>query len=182
MKRSKSIVTASTLALACALLATSGPTFARDRDERRQERDPSRSAQTEVRRGAQDRGDRRRDTYSGHDRGGRFDDRLNRRQDRQHVRIHHGVRSGELNRHEARKLRKHQHRIDRLERRFAADGRFTKPERRRLTRALNRSSNRIYRYKHNDRYRDRDLYKRPHSYSYNDDRGYRGHSRWFDHR
>lgn len=174
MNTSKILATASTLAVACALLATSGTAFARDRDDRRYERDPQRGAQSEVRRGRHDRGDRRREKPASHDRRDRFDARVGKRQDRQHGRIRHGLRSGELNRHEARKLRKQQRRIDRMERRFAADGRFSRSERRRLTHALDRASDRIYRYKHHDRYRHRDLYKRPHRYSYHYDRGDRG--------
>lgn len=180
MKRSKIFTTATTLALAGALLATSGPTFARDREERRYERDHHRSAQTERRRGHEDRGDRRREHPARQDRADRFDRRVDRRQDRQHARIHHGLRSGELNRHEAHRLRKQQRRIDRMERRFSADGRLTRPERRRLTRALDRASERIHRYKHNDRYRHRDLYERPHRYSYRYDRGHNGGLWYFD--
>jgi hypothetical protein len=90
------------------------------------------------------------------DRGYRDDYRaqhFDQRFDRQHWRIKQGVKSGELTRKEARKLRKQQRRIDRLERRFSSDGYLDRRERRVLRKKQNRASERIYRYKHNDRYR-----------------------------
>ena len=75
------------------------------------------------------------------------------RQATQRERIRDGVASGELTRKEARKLRKQQRRINRMEDRFGADGHYTWREKRRLDRALDKASKRIYRGKHNDRIR-----------------------------
>ena len=79
--------------------------------------------------------------------------RIDRREARQHARIHQGARSGQLTRHEARKLRRDQRHIARVERRAKADGVVTPQERRRITHAQNRESRRIYRLKHNHRTR-----------------------------
>ena len=75
------------------------------------------------------------------------------RQDRQSVRIHQGVRSGELTRHEARRLAREQARIQRTKARFAVDGRISPREHRRLERMENRSSRHIFAAKHNRRVR-----------------------------
>lgn len=80
-------------------------------------------------------------------------DRVNQRQDRQDYRIRDGVRSGELTRREARKLRKQQRRIDHLLAEFCEDGRLSHRERRILARKQDRASRRIYEFKHNDAYR-----------------------------
>jgi len=79
--------------------------------------------------------------------------RIDRREARQHARIHQGARSGQLTRHEAGKLRRDQRHIARVERRAKADGVVTPQERRRITHAQNRESRRIYRLKHNHRTR-----------------------------
>src|SRR5262249_49487466 len=79
--------------------------------------------------------------------------RVDRREVRQHARIHQGVRSGELTRGEALRLRADQGHIRRMERRAKRDGVVTPRERARLTRAQNRESARIYAYKHNARTR-----------------------------
>lgn len=47
-------------------------------------------------------------------------------------RIRHGLATGALTRHEARVLNQRQDRIDALERRFRADGRYTAQERRQI--------------------------------------------------
>lgn len=107
--------------------------------------------------------------------------RYDYRQERQHDRIRHGIRSGELTRKEAKSLRKQQRHIARLERRFERDGHLNRYERRTLRRELDSASQRIYRLKHNDRYRDRrhtghhrrdDHKGRYHGYRSHD--GYRG--------
>lgn len=77
--------------------------------------------------------------------------RVDRREARQHARIHQGVRSGELTRAEARALRAGQRHVQRLERRAKADGRVTVRERARLHRAQDVQGKRIYRFKHNGR-------------------------------
>ena len=77
--------------------------------------------------------------------------RVDRREARQHARIHQGVRSGELTPREAARLRMGQAHIRRMERRDKSDGIVTPRERVQLNRAQNRQSRRIYRLKHNGR-------------------------------
>ena len=89
-----------------------------------------------------------RDHYDGY-----YDNRFEQRQDRQHRRIQKGIRSGELTRKEAQRLRKQQRRIEKMADRFTYDGYLDRRERRELKRRLNAASDRIYRLKHNDRYR-----------------------------
>ena len=76
--------------------------------------------------------------------------RIDRREARQHARIHEGVRSGELTRGEAGRLRAGERHVDRMETRAKDDGVVTPRERARIGRAQNRESRRIYRLKHND--------------------------------
>ena len=80
-------------------------------------------------------------------------DWIDGRQAAQRERIRDGVHSGALTRGEAQRLRRQQRRIRRLEERFAQDGHLSRHERRKLNRALDRSSRRIARAKHNDRVR-----------------------------
>ena len=75
--------------------------------------------------------------------------RIDRREVRQHVRIHEGVRSGELTRGEARSLRVGQRHVNRMERRAKSDGVVSMRERARINHAQNHQSRRIYRLKHN---------------------------------
>jgi hypothetical protein len=78
----------------------------------------------------------------------------NARQENQKERIEQGVKSGELTRKEAAKLRAEQRAI-RAEKRMAkADGKVTAAERAKLRRDQNRASRDIYRQKH-------DAQKRP---------------------
>ena len=79
--------------------------------------------------------------------------RIDRREVRQHARIHKGVRSGALTRPEAMRLRAGQRHVHRMERRAKADGVVTPGERRRITRTQNHESRAIYRLKHNARAR-----------------------------
>lgn len=79
--------------------------------------------------------------------------RADAREWRQHERIQQGVRSGELTRPEAMRLRADQRHVRRVERRTKADGNVTPAERARLQNMQNRESARIYRLKHNDRVR-----------------------------
>jgi len=79
--------------------------------------------------------------------------RVDRREARQHVRIAQGVRSGELTRVEARRLRAGQRHVHRMERRAKADGMVTRRERWRIEHAQDRQSRAIYRLKHNARAR-----------------------------
>ena len=85
----------------------------------------------------------------GHDGYSRFDKRV----ERQHARIREGVKSGELTRKEAGKLRKQQKNIARHERKLSRDGDLTRHERRKLDRRQDKASKRIYRLKHNDVFR-----------------------------
>ncbi len=102
--------------------------------------------------------------------------RIEHRLDRQHYRIKDGVRSGELTRKEARRLRKQQRHIAKMERRFSRDGHLDRQERRTLRRELDDASDRIYRYKHNDRYRN----EKQHKTTRYDDHGYRYKSKQRD--
>ncbi len=80
----------------------------------------------------------------------RFDQRVDRRQNRQSARIAGAVEDGELSRRETRRLRKEQRQIKRMERRFERDGYYSPRERRLLDRALDRASDRIERAKFSD--------------------------------
>jgi|GEM_PF-857445 len=83
-------------------------------------------------------------------RGGGIENRL----DRQEHRIKKGIRSGELTRGEAAKLRERQRKVERMYDRFTDNGRLSHKERKKLQRALDKNSKKIYRLKHNDRQRD----------------------------
>ena len=96
------------------------------------------------------------------------DDCLMNRMERQHDRIHHGVRSGSLDHREVRKLRKDKRRIHRLARQFNEDDLLTGRERRILRTQLNQRSERIRKFKHNDRYRHAGRYA-----VHDDDRNHR---------
>jgi uncharacterized membrane protein YebE (DUF533 family) len=79
--------------------------------------------------------------------------RVDRREHRQRSRIHQGVRSGQLNRREAHRLRRQQA-VTRAEEAAAkADGKVTKRERRHLNRRENRTSRHIYKQKHDNQKR-----------------------------
>ena len=80
--------------------------------------------------------------------------RLEHRIDRQHRRIERGIHSGELTRKESKRLHKRLRQIAKLKRRYTRDGFLDRHERRKLHSKLNAVSNRIYRLKHNDRYRE----------------------------
>ena len=79
--------------------------------------------------------------------------RAERRQVRQHVRIHQGVKSGALTRHEAKRLRQGQAHIRHLKLRSRADGVVTRREKARVERAQDRQSRAIRRLQHNGRRR-----------------------------
>lgn len=98
----------------------------------------------------------------------RGDDRVDARQDRQQQRIEKGYRSGDLTRHEARRLADGQKRIDRMQHQAYRDGRVTPRERQRIHEEVARQDRRIYRERHDgDRWR---------SYSYS---RYDGHDRGY---
>ncbi len=80
---------------------------------------------------------------------------VDKRQSNQKARIKQGVRSGELTKKEAGKLRKQQRNIKRAENRAKADGKITKREKQQIKRKQDRASRNIARKKHNDRKRPR---------------------------
>ncbi|MGH8249575.1 MAG: hypothetical protein ACREVI_02575 [Steroidobacteraceae bacterium] len=73
---------------------------------------------------------------------------LDAREQNQRERIAAGIRSGELTRPEARRLVRGEVRLHRHERIARSDGVVTRAERLRLHRHANRTSQRIYRQKH----------------------------------
>src|SRR5258708_12947077 len=66
----------------------------------------------------------------------------------QQQRIEQGVQSGQLTNREAAKLERGQARVNRAEARAGADGKVGPNEQRRIQKAENRQSKRIYREKH----------------------------------
>jgi hypothetical protein len=104
------------------------------------------------------RGERRKQTVGdgwserrGHGEQSRFEHRIDRRLAKQHDRVRHGWKSGEISRKELKRIRKDRHKIAHMDRRFGSDGHYTRHERRKLNRAMDRASQRIYRTKHNYR-------------------------------
>jgi hypothetical protein len=76
---------------------------------------------------------------------------VNQRQRNQRARIRQGVKSGELTKGEAKRLRQEQKTI-RAEKQMAkSDGKVTPQERAKLRRDQNKASRDIYRLKHNNR-------------------------------
>lgn len=73
---------------------------------------------------------------------------MSRRQAQQQKRIDQGVRSGELNKKEAARLRKGQQRIQKMEDKAMADGKMTQKERKKIEQAQDQESKKIYREKH----------------------------------
>ena len=78
---------------------------------------------------------------------------INRREHREQVRIHQGIRSGELTRQEARRLEAQQAKI-RIDERLARRNGVTAKERTRLQKELDRASNNIRRQKHDNQDRN----------------------------
>jgi hypothetical protein len=80
-----------------------------------------------------------------------FGQSVNQRLQNQHSRMHQGIKSGELTRHEANVVRSDDRAIHATERfdRLTDHGRLTAKERTNLQKRLNRNSARIYRLKHN---------------------------------
>ncbi len=83
------------------------------------------------------------------------DSDVNARQHLQHQRIERGMRSGELTRGEARRLGHEQRAIRAEERRYRADGHFSRAERADLHHDLNRASRHVYNEKHDGQVRGR---------------------------
>lgn len=161
------------IAAAIAILTLSGSAYAQESERGDGERRGGAFADRGEEPRRFDRGETRRSharTESGFGqdaRPGRFDNRVDRRQTIQRDRIREGRHSGELTRSEMDRLRRDQKRISRMEHRFERDGYYSRGERRKLDRALDRSSQRIKRYKHNDRTpgyaRDRSRWGKGHS-------------------
>jgi hypothetical protein len=80
-----------------------------------------------------------------------FDDRVDLRMSKLRARTRSGLENGEVTHRELKRIRKDQRKIARMDRHFGSDGRYTKRERRKLNRSLDRASNRVYRAKHNNR-------------------------------
>jgi polyhydroxyalkanoate synthesis regulator phasin len=81
---------------------------------------------------------------------GNRDHRVNHRQHNQHARIAQGVKSGELNKDEAKDLHEDQKELRKKEKAYKADGQLTKDERKDLHKDLNENSKEIYDEKHDD--------------------------------
>jgi hypothetical protein len=77
-------------------------------------------------------------------------DRHDRRQGAQRARIAEGVKSGDLTKPEARRLRAQQRRIKRTEKRAEADGVVSKQEKQKLENMQDRANKNIYNQKHDD--------------------------------
>jgi hypothetical protein len=89
---------------------------------------------------------------------GKFQGRVvERHQNRQAGRIHHGVRSGQITRPEAYRLKAQQRQIDRTYRLFRADGHLNRYERSHLARMQHRAGRHIHRAKHNHARQHRDF-------------------------
>lgn len=84
---------------------------------------------------------------------GARDPGVNTRQAVQRGRIAEGVKSGELTRPEAARLRHEQRAIRREERAYKADGKLTPAERNDLNQDLNKASADIYKQKHDSQTR-----------------------------
>lgn len=78
--------------------------------------------------------------------------KVDKRQYNQQSRIKHGVRHGQLTKHETRKLRMQQAKIRHYEYMAKADGRITPRERHILQHEQRKANKHIYRAKHNGRY------------------------------
>jgi hypothetical protein len=76
---------------------------------------------------------------------------LKDRQRQQKQRIQHGLANGQITPREAKKLYRDQRRVRQLRQHFLADGMLSRRERSTLAKRMDRSSARIYRYKHNPR-------------------------------
>jgi hypothetical protein len=83
---------------------------------------------------------------------------LKKRYHRQEYRIQKGIQNGQITPREGRKLYRDQRKIRQLRRHYLSDGQLSKRERRILQKRMDRSSKRIYRYKHNHRQIERPRY------------------------
>ena len=76
---------------------------------------------------------------------------VDNRQERQEKRIENGIENGTLTEAEAKKLKKQQGRIQKIEERAEADGTISKKEKKHMQHALNNANRDIKRKKHNKR-------------------------------
>lgn len=77
-----------------------------------------------------------------------------RREGRQQGRIGQGIESGELTKHEARKLHRGQRRVDRAQEKAMSDGLVTDQEKYKLEKMQDIQSKRIYKEKHDAQKRE----------------------------
>ena len=77
--------------------------------------------------------------------------RVDRREARQEMRIHQGMRNGQLTPREAARLQRGQRHVQRMECRAKSDGFVSMRERARMGHAQNRQSRHIMRFRHNGR-------------------------------
>lgn len=74
--------------------------------------------------------------------------KLDRKQKKQIHKIEKGIKSGDLTRFEAKKLKKQKHKLAKMEKRAKADGKVTKRERIRLNKEAKKLDRKIYKEKH----------------------------------
>ncbi len=74
--------------------------------------------------------------------------RIDQRQENQQKRIDQGVKSGELNEKEARRLEKGQAKVQKMENKAMADGTMTNKEKARIEKAQDKQSKKINRETH----------------------------------
>lgn len=84
-----------------------------------------------------------------------------KREGRQQARIGQGIKSGELTHREAKKLRKGQKRIDRMQNKAKADGQVTAEERAKIEKAQDRQNKLIYKQKHDSQDRNNNTQPAP---------------------
>lgn len=80
--------------------------------------------------------------------------RDSRRENRQQNRIDQGAQSGELTKHESRRLHRGQKHVDAAQDRAMADGQMTAGEKLRIEKMQDRQNRKIYRQKHDGQNRD----------------------------
>ncbi len=94
----------------------------------------------------------------GHHKGDCFICTVDKRQAKQKKRIREGVRSGEITQRELHRIREQRREVRWLERHFGEDGYYSRGERKRLVKELDKTSRMIARSKHNDAHRHSDRY------------------------
>lgn len=78
---------------------------------------------------------------------------IDKREANQEKRIEQGVKSGALTQKEAANLERGQARVEKMEAKAKADGKVTRQERKRIHKAQDHQSKKIYRAKHNRKHR-----------------------------